>query len=294
MTHLARRLWRALETCHAVTYFTAEARAEFTDCGLRGNVMAYIAGRAAPLGAVGPEPVAAGLYNMNLAMIKRVVPRAWDCARPERVLQARELGAARALKRAFGDQPVAEAAELLRESLRALRPYGRPMYAANAELPWPTDPVASLWHGATLLREHRGDGHAAVLLAEEVDGCAAHMLAIAAGGLEEGWVSYRGWDTEDCAQARDRLRDRGWLTGDTRAVGDTEIRGERPKRDRRVLTPAGQAAHDRIEAATDRLASAPWTAEGQAAGTRLLALVEPLAARVTATGELPDPYPPIG
>ncbi|MBR7834264.1 hypothetical protein KDL01_13395 [Actinospica durhamensis] len=29
----------------------------------------------------------------------------------------------------------------------------------------PEEPVARLWHAATLLREHRGDGHNAALLA---------------------------------------------------------------------------------------------------------------------------------
>jgi len=50
----ARRLWRVLEPYHAVTYFAPEAHQAFKDVGLRGFWMGYFAGRAAPLGAVGP------------------------------------------------------------------------------------------------------------------------------------------------------------------------------------------------------------------------------------------------
>jgi Helix-turn-helix family len=38
---------------------------------------------------------------------------------------------------------------------------GRVLAAANAALPVPADPLARLWHAVTVLREHRGDGHAA-------------------------------------------------------------------------------------------------------------------------------------
>ena len=53
----ARRLWRLLEPYHAATYFAPEARQAFKDAGLRGFWMGYFAGRAAPMGAVGPGVV---------------------------------------------------------------------------------------------------------------------------------------------------------------------------------------------------------------------------------------------
>ena len=51
---IARRMWRVLEPYHAVTYFSDESRQAFKDAGLRGFWMGYFAGRAAPMGPVGP------------------------------------------------------------------------------------------------------------------------------------------------------------------------------------------------------------------------------------------------
>jgi hypothetical protein len=49
--HRARRLWRALEPLHAVTYFAPEPVEACTALGTRGFWMSYFAQRAAPLGA---------------------------------------------------------------------------------------------------------------------------------------------------------------------------------------------------------------------------------------------------
>jgi hypothetical protein len=35
--------------------------------------------------------------------------------------------------------------------------------------------VTVLWQAATVLREHRGDGHVAALVVEGLDGCQAHV-----------------------------------------------------------------------------------------------------------------------
>src|SRR2546423_1518951 len=53
-TTLARAMWTLYEPIHAITYFAAEARAEFEQAGLRGFWRGYFAGRAAPLGALVP------------------------------------------------------------------------------------------------------------------------------------------------------------------------------------------------------------------------------------------------
>ena len=50
------------------------------------------------------------------------------------------------------------------------------MYAGLRALPVPEEPVARLFHAATLLREHRGDGHIAALMAEGIGGLEAHVL----------------------------------------------------------------------------------------------------------------------
>ena len=50
------------------------------------------------------------------------------------------------------------------------------MYAALRTLTVPEEPVARLFHAASLLREHRGDGHISALMAEGIGGLEAHVL----------------------------------------------------------------------------------------------------------------------
>ena len=54
-----RDWWLRFEPVHAVVYFDEGCRTSMADLGLPGFWMGYFAGRAAPLGAVGPDPVAA-------------------------------------------------------------------------------------------------------------------------------------------------------------------------------------------------------------------------------------------
>jgi hypothetical protein len=47
----------------------------------------------------------------------------------------------------------------------------------------PEEPVARLWYAATPLREHRGDGHSAALLAHGIGGTEAHVLLALSLGM---------------------------------------------------------------------------------------------------------------
>lgn len=57
---------------------------------------------------------------------------------------------------------------------------GRMCYFAGRD--WPTEPLLAMWHGITLLREQRGDGHIAALLAA---GLAARRLLDGDGELTD-------------------------------------------------------------------------------------------------------------
>jgi hypothetical protein len=57
------------------------------------------------------------------------------------------------------------------------------MYAGMRTLAVPSDPVARLWHCATMLREHGGDGHIAALLGAQIGGTQAHVLSALAMGI---------------------------------------------------------------------------------------------------------------
>ena len=79
----ARRMWTLFEPVHAVTYFAPEALEAYKAAGLRGFWRGYFAGRAAPLGAAGPEVVTASFYNFAPAFVARAIPSVWDLITPQ-------------------------------------------------------------------------------------------------------------------------------------------------------------------------------------------------------------------
>jgi hypothetical protein len=258
---VARAMWTLYEPVHDVTYFAPEAQAAYQAAGLRGYWRGYFAGRAAPLGAVGPEPVVAAFYGFAPGMVARALPSVWALASPEDALRARTEGAVAALARLLDGVPgVAEAADLLERAADAADLPGRVLAAAHqAALPRPADDLGRLWRAASVLREHRGDGHVAALVANGVGGI--ESLVLRAGlDLPRAYLQpFRGWTDDEWSAAADRLAGRGWLDGDGR------------------ITDAGCEVHDAVEAATDRAAAAPWQALGAAATDRLRDLLEPVA-----------------
>src|SRR5215471_5470340 len=204
----ARRMWRLFEPIHVVTYFAAEARAAFEGAGLRGFWRGYFAGRAAPLGAAAAAPVTAAFYNFAPAMVARALPGVWGLISPAEALEVRSAGAVAALGRLLTGQEdsVPKVADLLAQAAGDLDCAGRVLASANAALPVPDEPVARLWHAATVLREHRGDGHFAALLAADIDGCEATVLRTGLGNspTKEQWQPMRGWTDDDWDQATAR------------------------------------------------------------------------------------------
>ena len=274
----ARRLWRVLEPYHAVTYFAPDAHQAFKDAGLRGFWMGYFAGRAAPMGPVGPGVVTATFFGFRHDMVARALPDAWTFASVDEVLAARLGGADRALRSLLGNavhaEAVTEAAQLATTAAEAGDRAGRPLFAANADLPWPAQAHLVLWHAGTLLREYRGDGHVAALTAAGLDGCESHVSMVAAGSLGRDVLQpNRGWSDDDWAAAADRLRSRGWLGDDG------------------MLTEKGRAERAGIERRTDELALGPWLALGAAGAARLVELVEPLSRAIRDGGAFPVPNP---
>lgn len=271
----ARRLWHVAEAVHAVVYFAPETARAATDVGLKGFWMGYFAGRAAPMGAVGPAVVTATFFNFHPAMVRRAIPDAWAFAAPETVLAARLDAVTAALGRLLDGVPgVEEAADLARDAVESSAVDGRPLAAAWAAVPPAGQPLRDLWRACTVLREHRGDGHVAALVDAELDGCQAHALA-AAGGVtpRQALQPHRGWSDEEWHQAEQALRERGWL----------DVRG--------ALTEAGRAARARVETRTDTLALPPLRHLGAARAERLIALLEPMATAVRDAEAIPFPNP---
>jgi hypothetical protein len=281
----ARRMWTLFEPVHVVSYFSAEARAAFVDAGLRGFWRGYFAGRAAPLGRVQAAPVTASFFTFAPPMVARALPGVWALITPEDALTVRSAGAVTALRRLLGDRAagVGAAADLLRRAADGLDCSGRVLAAANAALTVSEDPLARLWQAATLLREHRGDGHFAALVAAGIDGCEALVLRSGSeGGLEragevgggrarEQLQPVRGWSDGDWDAAAGRLAARGWLDEDGR------------------ITPAGAAARQAVEDATDLAAARPWARLGAGATEELAALLGPIAAACATVLPVPNP-----
>ncbi|OJF14856.1 SCO6745 family protein [Couchioplanes caeruleus] len=270
---LARRLWELYEPLHAVTYFAPQARAAFEGAGLRGFWRGYFAGRAAPLGAAAPAPVTALFFSFAPAMVARALPDVWQRLSPEQALAARLDGAVAALRSVLPHEPArwAEAADLLEIAAGAAMTDGRALGGANAALPRPADPLARLWHAATVLREHRGDGHIAALVDAELSGCQALALRDALYGGRERLQPSRGWTDSEWEVAARALHTRGWLDADGRPTG------------------AGEAAHRAVEDRTDRLAAQPWTALSAGDQARLSHVLAPLAGAAGALLPYPNP-----
>ncbi len=283
-THPARRLWITLETLHDVAYFAKGVRPAGIALGLKGFWMTYFAFRAAPLGPVGPAVVVATFAGFHPAMVARALPDAWSRTTPEACVQARAAVSTAALRDAGVDAAgCGRAATLLGPVAAAADPTGRPLFAANAALEPPGDPVGRLWQLTTTLREHRGDGHIAALVAEGVSGLEAHLLQVSRGRYPDALMRQaRGWPEDEWAAAAETLRGRGLLTPDTA-----------PK-----LTDAGHGLLDTIESRSDERA---WTGGLSRLGERgvdeVVALLLSSVRAVVAAGILPDvnptglPYP---
>jgi len=271
----AARAHRALDTLHSLTYFVPEADEEYVALGLRPGRMHYFASRSAAMGRVGAGVVTATFHNFHPGLVARFVPAIWEVAAPADVLAARLRVADRALRRLLGADvvtgpEVAEAAELARTATQALSSPGRPLYAAHAELPWPAEPHLVLWHAITLLREHRGDGHVAVLVGAGLSGLEALVTHTATGRgfSEQAARATRGWSEPEWSDAVAGLRERGLLDADG-------------------LTPDGVALRERLEAATDALAADPWLALGPEGTDRLTELGRGFSRRAVAAGAYP-------
>lgn len=265
-----RQMWKLLEPVHAIVYYTPEvlARAETLGFDTSTRWPTYFPLRAAPLGAAGPELVAATFYSFNPDMVRRHVPAAWAVASPGDVLAARADGAGDALRRITAAD-VAEAAALARELAEAANTSGRPLGAANADLPWPADDHLALWHAATVLRETRGDGHVAALLTAGLDPVEALVSFAAVGAAPAEVFASRGWTDQQWDAATRRLVERGWLTGDGTA------------------TEAGHAGRDEVERLTDEFAAPAYRALGAEKVGRLAQLLMPVTMAVVQTGLLP-------
>jgi hypothetical protein len=274
---VSRSTWKTLEPVHGQVYFTAEPQEEYTALGFdtkANRAAGYFPARAAALGAVPAPVVQATFFNFSAVAVAFGMDKAWETASPAALVEARYRGADRSLRRLCGDlvdgPEVAEAVELARTACEGCSPEGRPLYAGNASLAWPSEPHLQLFHAITLLREYRGDGHIAALVTEGLGGLEAAVMHVAQGDswTREPLRKSRGYSEEEWVGACARLRERGWLDA-------TE-----------AFTDEGSAVRQRIEDRTDELALPAWERLGEDGCARLRELVRPLSKAIVEGGGL--------
>jgi hypothetical protein len=267
----ARRTFRTAEPIHGMIYFTPHRGMAYEAIGITDQRMGYFASRSAAMGPVPAGVTVATFFNFSPAAIGRAIPAAWGIAAPGAILDARLEAADRSLRQAWGDeadgQRVREAADLARAAAEraAERPQGRPLFAAHASLPWPTEQHLVLWHAQSLLREYRGDGHVSLLLTEGLTGLEALIVHAATGEIPGRTLQIsREWSDQEWAAGVAGVRDRGWLED-----GDDLI-----------LNSAGRAHRRSVEDRTDQLAVHPYEALGEEGCVLLQELARPLVKAV--------------
>ncbi len=228
----ARRLRDALEPIATQGWWSRPAGEGLMALGV-DFFPGYVWGRAAALGAPSASVVAATFGVFEPGMIAAAYEAGVASATRDDILATRAAGGAASLDAIAGSDECATIAEPLLRATDALDGLGRPLFSALRSLPVPLSPGGRLWRAAELVREHRGDGHLAALVAAGLD-------AVEANVLTERWLGFglgeysatRGFGPDALAGGVSRLQARGWME-------DID------------LTDSGRAARVAIEAATD-------------------------------------------
>lgn len=274
MSHPQAKIHRVSELVEPIgtVTFSDVPNEAFLALGMRNYWDGYFAGRAAPLGLAPAEVVHAVFYNFADGEVARHIPWVWGKITPQEAIAVRERGSATALRQMLGrlaDSPeLARVADLATRAGVSAPIEGRALYAGLRTLDVPPEPVARLWHAATLLREHRGDGHNAALLAHGIGGTEAHVLMALSMGMraaEFGRVHHL--PTAQLAAVVDGLRGRGLVD----AAGG--------------FTDAGRRTRERIEALTDELAAPAYDVLSADELDELIAGLEPIAAALQAADD---------
>src|SRR5881409_3435965 len=225
MNSMARRMFDLVEPIGVIPYSADEPNEAMFALGFTNYWDTYLAGRAAPLGVVPAEVVDALFYNFAPGEVARHIPKVWRITTPAAAIAARQTGCARALRRILGDRvqspAFARTADLLVKAATSAPIEGRPMYAALHAIPVPNEVVARLFHAASLLREHRGDGHIAALMVEGVGRLEAHVLyALGMDMPAEKFGRIHHLPAAQIAAVVQGLRDRGLVDDEGRFTDD--------------------------------------------------------------------------
>ena len=273
---ISRDMKQVIDPIHVLIYFAPEAQEEYAALGLEGRAEGYFPARSASFGQVPWQVVQSVFFGFSPLAVQFGLAEAWNKTTPEKTIAARLRGADRALRRMAGDllddtDRITTALELCRTAAAACPVAGRPLFAAQLSLAEPEQPHLALWQQIAMLREFRGDGHLAVLLAADIDAPQSLVLqaAYSGGSTADFLQASRAWGPEVWASAVEALAVRGWVEPDG------------------SLTEAGRTRREDLEVQTDLLDLAPWRALGADGCSQLSDLLKPLADAIRAAGDLP-------
>ena len=236
------------------------------------RVQWYMAGRAAPLGAV-TAPVAASVFGtiapgLVAAGLSRRGDSVWPIVTPEEVAHLKLVSAVAVLAELIptAGMDLERAVVLLGRALAAAETAGHPLYAGLSTFPEPPEPAAYLWRLCDMMREHRSDAHVTAWRSFGLDPVEINVLNELWRDVRLGAITgvNMGWDGDAAAAALGRLTERGLAAGAT-------------------ITPTGRDAREEIERITSAQQASVVDALGSDAD-ELLGLLDPWARTVAAAG----------
>ena len=216
------------------------------------SAMGYFPVRLAPLGDVPPAVAQSLMPFFPDPLVAKMVTRSRESMSADALRDLVHDALTEAAELVYGAwAEVHELSELLVAAAAACHLDGRPLTAAWTSYQW-EGAAAQMFGAATILREHRGEGHWFALAAAGVSGAEAHILSQLRAGKPRGGISH-GFKADQVEEIIAKLETRGWVSGD-------------------VVTDDGKQFQATVEAATDDLDSAPWRAIGEAGVARVIEL----------------------
>ncbi|MBC9955968.1 hypothetical protein [Yimella sp. cx-51] len=275
---LARAAYETLEPYHVLAYFNPHNEAAQQSLGL-DQLGFYFGGRAAPLGRCTVPVVTATFFNFNPAYVNHGWNAALSAGLPQ-VEAACTEAVDRSLRDALGgliDSPdLSTIVGALRVGIGEASYAGRPLAAAWAFAPWPSEPHLQLWHAIAVAREYRGDAHVAALVLaglSPVEALVLHEAPHPDPALRRRTLGRkttqltRGWSDEDWDAGTASLLAKGVLD------------------DEGTMTDAGGGLYDEMERQTDHAAASFWAKVPDAEA--IVTTAKPFVKAVIDSGYLP-------
>ncbi len=214
--------------------------------------MAYFPIRVAPMGPIPPMVAQSLMPFFPVPLVAKMVDRSRAVISADDLWDQVSVTLEAASTQVYGAfESLDELTDLLGSAAAACDLDGRVLTAAWASVDW-SAPAARLFGAATVLREHRGEGHWFALAAAGVSGEEAHVLSQLGNGRPRYKMSH-GFRPEQADEVIARLEARGWIREDT-------------------VTDEGEAFRAGIEDSTDALDAAPWNAIGDTGIARVVEL----------------------